>query len=374
MALLQQFPVQLPVSVDVLVVLAVIVVALVLFIFQPVSIDTTAIALMVVLILLGPWTGVSPEEGVSGFSNPATITVLAMFVLSEGVRQTGIIQILTRKMETFAGDSESRQLLATVGLGGPSAGFVNNTPIVAVLIPAVTELARKTGTSPSKLLIPLSFAAMLGGMLTVIGTSTNLLASKSLDCVQDELDAAATLDVPYYVFHPGAHTGAGEEMGIENVGERLSEVDVPSNVTLLLENTAGKGTTVGKRLEDLDDMVEASVYGYGDLGIYLDTCHLFAAGYDFTDEAAVDDLVEEIDSTVGIENVQYLHLNDSKHPLGSEKDEHEHIGEGEIGEAGFRQFVNYDALREKPMVLETPEDERGYAWNIAKVTELRTDD
>jgi di/tricarboxylate transporter len=160
------------------VVLAVLVVALVLFIFQPVSIDTTAIALMVVLTPLGPWTGVSPEEGVSGFSNPATLTVLSMFVLSEGVRRTGVIQILTRKMESFAGDSEFRQLLATVGLAGQSAGFVNNTPIVAVLIPAVTSLARKTGTSPSKLLIPLSFAAMLGGMLTVIGTSTNLLASQ----------------------------------------------------------------------------------------------------------------------------------------------------------------------------------------------------
>lgn len=200
------------------------------------------------------------------------------------------------------------------------------------------------------------------------------LASKSLDCIQDELDAAAALGIPYYVFHPGAHTGAGEETGIENVGERLSDVDVPSNVTLLLENTAGKGTTVGKRLEDLDEMVETSASEYGDLGICLDTCHLFAAEYDFTDEAAMDDLVEEIDSTVGIENVHYLHLNDSKHPLGSEKDEHEHIGEGEIGEAGFRQFINHDALREKPMVLETPEDEKGYAWNIEKVTELRADD
>ncbi|WP_049913705.1 SLC13 family permease [Haloferax prahovense] len=174
---LQQLPVELPVSLDVVVVLAVVAVALVLFVLQPVSIDTTAIALMVVLILLGPWTGVSPEEGVSGFSNPATLTVLAMFILSEGVRQTGVIQILTQKMESFAGDSESRQLLATVGLAGPSAGFVNNTPIVAVLIPAVTNLARKTGTSPSKLLIPLSFASMMGGTLTVIGTSTNLLAS-----------------------------------------------------------------------------------------------------------------------------------------------------------------------------------------------------
>jgi deoxyribonuclease-4 len=213
-----------------------------------------------------------------------------------------------------------------------------------------------------------------GTYLINLATPKDDLASKSIDCVQDELDAAATLDIPYYVFHPGAHTGAGEETGVENVGERLSDVEIPSNVTLLLENTAGKGTTVGKRLEDLDDMVEASVYEYGDLGICLDTCHLFAAGYDFTGEAAMDDLVEEIDSTAGIENVQYLHLNDSKHPLGSEKDEHEHIGEGEIGEVGFRQFVNHDALREKPMVLETPEDEKGYEWNIEKVIEIRTDD
>ncbi|WP_256298199.1 SLC13 family permease [Haloarchaeobius salinus] len=178
LAVLSQLPsLELPVSVDVLVVLAVVVVTLVLFVTQPVPIDATAIALMVALILLGPWTGVSPEEGLSGFSNPATLTVLAMFILSEGVRRTGFIQILTLKMQAFAGDDETRQLLSIVGLAGPPAGFVNNTPIVAMLIPAVTNLARRTNTSPSKLLIPLSFASMLGGTLTVIGTSTNLLAS-----------------------------------------------------------------------------------------------------------------------------------------------------------------------------------------------------
>ncbi|RAW43934.1 sodium-coupled transporter [Halorubrum sp. 48-1-W] len=175
---LQQLPVQLPVSLDVVVVLAIIAIVFVLFVTQPVPIDATAVGLMVALVLLGEWTGVSPEQGVSGFSNPATLTVLAMFVLSEGVRRTGVIQILTRKLIAFAGDNEFRQLLATVTLSGPPGGVVSNVSVVAVLIPAIMNLARQTKTSPSKLLIPLSFASMLGGMLTVVGTITNLLASE----------------------------------------------------------------------------------------------------------------------------------------------------------------------------------------------------
>jgi di/tricarboxylate transporter len=175
---LQLLPVQLPVSLDVIVVLAIIAVVFVLFVTQPVPIDATAVGLVVALVLLGEWTGVSPAQGVSGFSNPATLTVLSMFVLSEGVRRTGVIQILTRKLIAFAGDNEFRQLLATVTLSGPPGGVVSNVSVVAVLIPAIMNLARQTKTSPSKLLIPLSFASMLGGMLTVVGTITNLLASE----------------------------------------------------------------------------------------------------------------------------------------------------------------------------------------------------
>jgi deoxyribonuclease-4 len=210
-----------------------------------------------------------------------------------------------------------------------------------------------------------------GTYLINLATPKEDLAAKSVDCLQDELDATATLGVPYYVFHPGAHTGAGEETGIENVGERLSEVDVPTDVTLLLENTAGTGTTVGTHLADLHRSVEVSGLDYDDLGICLDTCHLFAAGYDFTDADGMESLIAEVDDTVGIGNVHYLHLNDSKHPLGSEKDEHEHIGEGEIGEEGFRRFINHHALKELPMVVETPADEKGYSWNIERVKELR---
>ncbi|MFW6003759.1 MAG: SLC13 family permease [Halanaeroarchaeum sp.] len=165
------------VSVDMVVVFAIIAVALVLFVTQPVPIDMTAIAILVTLIILEPWTGVTPMDGVSGFSNPATMTVLAMFILSEGVRQTGAVQILTQWVSKYTGDNETKQLGAVIGLAGLPAGFINNTPIVAILIPAVIDLARKASTSPSKLLIPLSYAAMLGGTLTVIGTSSNLLAS-----------------------------------------------------------------------------------------------------------------------------------------------------------------------------------------------------
>jgi deoxyribonuclease-4 len=214
-----------------------------------------------------------------------------------------------------------------------------------------------------------------GTYLVNLATPKEDLAEKSLDTVQAELDACDELGIPYYVFHPGSHTGAGRETAVEHIGERLSELDIPDGVTLLLENTAGQGTSMGKTFAELDAMVEHSTYGYGRLGVCLDSCHLYAAGYDFTTDEGMARLVSALDEEIGIENVHYLHLNDSKHPLGSEKDEHEHVGEGEIGTDGFALFVNHDALRDLPMVLETPEDdERGFAWNVEAVRSLRRDD
>jgi deoxyribonuclease-4 len=208
-----------------------------------------------------------------------------------------------------------------------------------------------------------------GTYLINFATPKDDLAEKSVDCVQAELDNAAALDIPYYVFHPGSHTGAGVDGGIENIADRLSRLDIPEETTLLLENTAGKGTTLGQDMDQLAAMVDKSDDGYDDIGVCLDTCHLWAAGHDFGD---VDALVEDVDATFGLENLHYLHLNDSKHPFGSEKDEHAHIGEGEIGEEPFRALINHEATRDLPMVLETPvEDDRGYAWNIDKIRSLR---
>ncbi len=165
------------VTLDILVVLGVVLLALLLFTTERVPVDLTAILVMVLLILLEPWTRISVAEGISGFSNPATVTVLAMLILSAGVSKTGVVQRLGSLMTDVAGESSFRQLAATIGVAGPASGFVNNTPVVAILVPVVSDLADRGGTSPSKLLMPLSFASMLGGTLTVIGTSSNILAS-----------------------------------------------------------------------------------------------------------------------------------------------------------------------------------------------------
>ncbi|WP_226023595.1 SLC13 family permease [Halomicrobium salinisoli] len=182
------------------VVFALVLASLVLFATERVPVDVTAIGVMVTLLLVEPVTevaadagllgspiyvlhqpgdGVSPVSvGLSGFSSTATITVLAMFVLSAGVQRTGVVQLLGSKIAGLTGDSEFRQLGATVGIVGPISGFINNTAAVAILLPMVTDLARENGVSPSKLLLPLSYASMFGGTLTLIGTSTNILASE----------------------------------------------------------------------------------------------------------------------------------------------------------------------------------------------------
>ncbi|SEQ75932.1 SLC13 family permease [Natrinema salaciae] len=175
--LAQTTPTQPDATTDMFVVFGVVGLALVLFLTERLPIDVTAILLIVVLVVLEPWTGVDPETGISGFANEATITVLAMLILSGGISRTGLVQVLGRRMAGFAGESLRKQLFATVGVTSPVSGFLNNTPVVALLVPVVIDVANRGNTSPSKLLIPLSYASQLGGMLTLIGTSTNILAS-----------------------------------------------------------------------------------------------------------------------------------------------------------------------------------------------------
>ena len=150
---------------------------LVLFVWEPIRIDLIAILIPVVLVILRPWTGVDGETAISGFANSATITIMAMFILSEGIQNSGVIQLLKDKIIKLTGGSEARQVGVISAISGSVAGFLNNTPVVAVFIPMVTDLGRTTKVSPSKLLIPLSYASTMGGVLTLIGTSINLIAS-----------------------------------------------------------------------------------------------------------------------------------------------------------------------------------------------------
>lgn len=150
---------------------------IILFLWEPLRLDILALSIPVILVLLKPWTKISIEEALSGFANKATITVLAMFILSEGIQRSGLVRRLGDKIAELTTDSKTRQVGIITGLSGTIAGILNNTPVVAIFIPMVTNLARKTKTSPSKLLIPLSYASMMGGVMTLIGTSTNLLAS-----------------------------------------------------------------------------------------------------------------------------------------------------------------------------------------------------
>ena len=156
---------------------AILIGALVVFALDLFPVDFVAFSIMIVILVLGPILGLSPQEALSGFSNPATITVLAMFVLSGAISRTGLINLLTRPMARFAGTSEIKQLLVVMLAVAPISAFINNTAAVAVLIPSVITLARNYRQAPSRLLIPLSFFAQLAGVITLVGTSTNILAS-----------------------------------------------------------------------------------------------------------------------------------------------------------------------------------------------------
>ncbi|WP_117592696.1 deoxyribonuclease IV [Haloprofundus halophilus] len=195
------------------------------------------------------------------------------------------------------------------------------------------------------------------------------LREKSIDSMQKEVDAAARLGVEYVNVHLGAHTGAGVEQGLENAASALDELDVPDGVTVLVESDAGSGTKLGGDFEHLATVIEKADL---DIDVCLDTAHAFAAGYDLSTAEGVDDTVAAFDDEIGLEHLKCVHLNDSKHECGTNKDEHAHIGEGYIGEDGMNAFVNHPDLAEVPLVLETPnEAEKGFEWDIARVKELR---
>ncbi len=195
------------------------------------------------------------------------------------------------------------------------------------------------------------------------------LREKSLDSMQREVDAATRLGIPYVNVHLGAHTGAGVDGGLDNAASVIDDVDVPDDVTILVESDAGAGTKLGGEFEHLAGVIDRTET---EIDVCLDTAHAFAAGYDLSSPDAVNETLAAFDDVVGLDHLKCIHLNDSKHACGTHKDEHAHIGEGHVGDAGMERVINHPDLRDVPLVLETPtEDGRGFAWNVDRVRELR---
>ena len=178
----------------------------------------------------------------------------------------------------------------------------------------------------------------------------------------DDLRRMALLPGNYYNFHPGSHVGQGEDAGIEQISDALKKALAPNYpVTVLLEAMAGKGSEIGGNFAGLRKIIDC--VGSDNVGVCLDTCHIFDGGYDIVND--LDGVLAEFDRTVGMHRLKALHLNDSKNPLGSRKDRHACIGEGYLGLETFQRIVNHPALRDLPMILETPNELPGYQKEIA---------
>ncbi len=192
-----------------------------------------------------------------------------------------------------------------------------------------------------------------------LGTPDDTLWKRSRDTLIIELERCEALGVPYLVLHPGSHVGTGEEAGLARVAQALGEVHAATpgfRAQILLETTAGQGTNLGYRFEHLGWLLEHTPTGER-MGVCLDTCHVFAAGYELRTPEGYADTMEAFDRIVGLERLLALHLNDSKGDLGSRKDRHEHIGKGHIGLEGFRHVLNDSRLANLPGLLETPKSD-----------------
>ena len=192
-----------------------------------------------------------------------------------------------------------------------------------------------------------------------IASSDADLHDRSTQSLITEVTRCAQLDIPYLVLHPGAHTGAGVEAGVAQATAALSTVldaTSGSGVKVLLETTAGQGTALGFDFENLARLLEGTRDGEA-LGVCLDTCHVFAAGYELSTADGYAATMARFDAVIGLDRLHVIHLNDSRHPLGSGKDRHEHIGEGYLGLEGFAFLLNDSRLDGRPGILETPKSE-----------------
>jgi len=209
------------------------------------------------------------------------------------------------------------------------------------------EKRKKTGISP---------VVAHNSYLINIASPDDTLYKKSIEALFIEMKRAELLSLPYLIIHPGSHTGSEEGAGLQRIADALNSLHNKTDgftVKILLETTAGQGTSLGHTFEQLAAIIDR-VIKRERLGLCLDTAHLFAAGYNIRTKKGYEETMKNLHDVIGIERVNIFHINDSKKPLGSRVDRHEHIGKGYIGKEGFRPLLKDKRFSHVPMILETP--------------------
>lgn len=188
-----------------------------------------------------------------------------------------------------------------------------------------------------------------------LASGERLLFRKSVDSLVVDLKRCEILDIPYLIMHVGRRMTLPEDKAMKNVATGINQAfnKVDNRVKLLLENTAGMGSEIGYKFEQLKEIIRL-VENKNRTGVVLDTAHTFEAGYNLSTKDGLDQTLKELDQSVGLKRLHLLHLNDSKTELGSHVDRHWHIGKGKIGKAGFRNIVNHPLLKHLPGIMETP--------------------
>jgi len=206
----------------------------------------------------------------------------------------------------------------------------------------------------------LRFTLAHAGYLINVASPDAALWKRSVADLKLELERCLQLGIPYLVFHPGSHVGSGEAAGLDKVVKAMDRLLPASagnrSVTLLIETTAGQGTNLGHSFEQIAYILDRA-RGSESLGVCFDTCHVLAAGYEIRKAREYKQVFERFDRLIGIEKLKAFHLNDSKNPLNSRKDRHQHIGQGDVGLGAFKLLLNDSRFDDLPMVLETPKGE-----------------
>jgi deoxyribonuclease-4 len=259
-------------------------------------------------------------------------------------------------MSIAGGYYKAAEAAAKCGMGTVQLFTKNNNQWRAKDIVSEEVDRFQQALATGKISQPLSHSSYLINL----ASGNDELWEKSINGMIVELERAAQLGIEYVVLHPGAHTGISEEQGIENVIRALDRIhqELPQTTAkILLETTAGQGTCLGHRFEQLAAML-TSVRQPERLGVCVDTCHIFAAGYPLIQREEYLATMREFEQIIGLQWIRAFHLNDSKKELGSRVDRHEHIGEGKLGLEPFRHLLNDPRFRQIPMYLETPKGQR----------------